>query len=172
MNHGRVELKNPDLVDILSRTDPDGKISDIIELAEKSNLILKDAVFTECNDGAKHQHVIRTGIPEPAFRRYNAGVKQGKSTTAKVVDTTGMVNRRCGTTDLSGHKPRYCDGGSYSGHNRMSDHQKVVSPSNGEQCRCGPRDREPRDNNRWRGWLKNERTDATTRPPEPTQIMT
>lgn len=86
-----LNVKNPGLVDILSRTDPDGKTSNIIELAEKSNPILKDAVFTECNDGTKHQHVIRTGIPEPAFRRYNAGVKQGKTTTAKVVDTTGMV---------------------------------------------------------------------------------
>lgn len=85
-----LNVQNPGLVDILTRTNAGGDIAQIIELAEKSNPILKDAVFTECNDGTKHTHVIRTGIPEPAWRRYNSGVKQGKTTTAKVTDTTGM----------------------------------------------------------------------------------
>lgn len=86
-----LNVKNPGLVDILTRTNAGGDIAQIIELAEKSNPIMRDAVYTECNDGTKHQHVIRTGIPEPAWRRYNSGVKQGKTTTAKVVDTTGMA---------------------------------------------------------------------------------
>ncbi|WP_316859939.1 major capsid protein [uncultured Cohaesibacter sp.] len=86
-----VGIQNPTLADVLSRTDPDGKISTILEVAEKSNPIIADAVFVECNDGSKHQTVIRTGIPEPAFRKYNQGVQPSKSTTVPVVDTTGMI---------------------------------------------------------------------------------
>lgn len=58
-----LNVKNPGLVDILTRTNAGGDIAQIIELAEKSNPIMRDAVYTECNDGTKHQHVIRTGIP-------------------------------------------------------------------------------------------------------------
>lgn len=86
-----VGIINPSLADVLSRTDPNGNISTIIEVAEKSNPILQDGIYTECNDGSKHQTVIRTGIPEPAFRRYNQGVQPSKSTTVPVVDTTGMI---------------------------------------------------------------------------------
>ena len=86
-----LNVKNPGLVDILSRTDPNGNISQVVELAALINPVVEDALYTECNDGTKHQHVIRTGIPEPAWRRYNSGVKQVKTTTAKVTDTTGMA---------------------------------------------------------------------------------
>lgn len=98
---------NPSLADVLSRTDPDGNISTIIEVAEKSNPIIADAVYQECNDGSKHQTVIRTGIPEPAFRRYNQGVQPSKSTTVPVIDTTGMIEDYCevdkALADLSGN---------------------------------------------------------------------
>jgi len=86
-----LNVKNPGLVDILTRTNADGSMPQIIELAEKLSAIMVDATYTECNDGASHKHIIRTGIPEPAFRRYNAGIKQTKTTTAKVTDTTGMI---------------------------------------------------------------------------------
>lgn len=84
-------LINPSLVDILSRTDPTGKIAPIIEMAEKSNPIIADAVYVECNDGTKHQSTTRTGIPEPAFRAYNAGVQPSKTETVQVIDKTGMI---------------------------------------------------------------------------------
>lgn len=100
-------LQNPSLVDVLSRTDPDGNISTIIEVAERTNPIIRDAVYMECNDGSKHRHVIRTGIPEPAFRRYNQGVQPSKSTTVPVEDTTGMIEDYCvvdkSLADLSGN---------------------------------------------------------------------
>lgn len=79
-------LRNPSLVDVLSRTDPDGKVSQIIEIAEQSNPILQDAVFTQCNDGTTHQHVIRTGYPEPVERKFNEFVPSVKSETAIVRD--------------------------------------------------------------------------------------
>lgn len=79
-------LKNPSLVDVLSRTDPDGKISQIIEIAEESNPILQDAVFTQCNDGTTHQHVIRNGYPEPVERQFNEFVPSSKSETSIIRD--------------------------------------------------------------------------------------
>ena len=98
---------NPSLADVLSRTDPDGNIAPIIEAAARANGIIGDATYVECNDGTKHQHVIRTGIPEPAFRRYNAGVQPSKSTTVPVIDTTGMIEDYCevdkALADMSGN---------------------------------------------------------------------
>lgn len=100
-------LINPSLIDVLSRTDPDGNISTIIEVAEKTNPIIQHAVYQECNDGSKHRSVIRTGIPEPAFRRYNQGVQPSKSTTVPVEDTTGMIEDYCevdkALADMSGN---------------------------------------------------------------------
>jgi hypothetical protein len=79
-------LLNPSLVDVLSRTDPDGKISQIIEIAEQSNPILQDAVFTQCNDGTTHQHTIRNGYPEPVERKFNEFVASTKSETSIIRD--------------------------------------------------------------------------------------
>jgi len=86
-----LNLTNPSLVDILSRTDPDGRVSTIIEAAEKMNPILADATYVECNNGTKHRTTIRTGIPTPAFRMYNETVQPSKSETMQVEDTTGMI---------------------------------------------------------------------------------
>lgn len=106
-----VGIINPSLADVLSRTDPDGNISTIIEVAERSNPLIRHAVYQECNDGSKHQSVIRTGIPEPAFRRYNQGVQPSKSTTVPVVDTTGMIEDYCevdkSLADLSGNSAAF-----------------------------------------------------------------
>jgi hypothetical protein len=102
-----LNIINPSLADVLSRTDPNGNIATIIEAAEKMNPILEDAIYTECNDGTKHQTTIRTGIPEPAFRRYNQGVQPSKSQTAQVLDSVGMIEDYCvvdkALADLSGN---------------------------------------------------------------------
>ncbi len=81
-----LNLTNPSLVDVLGRTDPQGNISTIIEVAEKSNPIIQDAVFTQCNDGTSHQQTIRTGYPEPIERKFNEFVPSVKSETAIVRD--------------------------------------------------------------------------------------
>lgn len=106
-----LNFSNPQLADIMSRTAPDGGIAEIIEVAEKSNPILKHGTYTECNDGTQHKHVIRTGIPEPAFRRFNQGVQPSKSTTAPVVDTTAMIEDYSvvdkALADLGGRAPAF-----------------------------------------------------------------
>lgn len=98
---------NPSLADILSRTDPDGNISTIIEAAAEANGIIADASYTECNDGTRHKHVIRTGLPEPTYRKYNQGIQPSKSETVPVVDTCAMVRDYCEVdkelADLSGN---------------------------------------------------------------------
>jgi len=98
---------NQNLADVLSRTDPNRQIAPIIEAAAEANGIIGDATYVMCNDGSKHKHVIRTGIPEPAFRLYNQGVQPSKSTTVPVVDTCGMIVDYCEVdkelADLSGN---------------------------------------------------------------------
>lgn len=86
-----LNIINPSLSDILSRTDPNGSIAPIIEVAEKLNPTIQHANIIACNDGTKHKRTIRTGIPEPTFRLYNQGVQPTKSQTAQVSDATGMV---------------------------------------------------------------------------------
>lgn len=81
----------PTLLDKFSREDSQKKIMKIVELMAKQNDILNDAEYQECNDGSKHKTTMRSGIPEPAWRQFNAGVQPSKSTTVPVIDTTGMM---------------------------------------------------------------------------------
>ena len=82
---------HPSLVDLLARTEGDGKFATILEVLTKQNPMLEDAYYIQANNGTKHRTTIRTGIPEPAYRRFNAGVQPAKSTVASVEDTTGML---------------------------------------------------------------------------------
>lgn len=84
-------IMNPTLKDIVDRTAPDGSIARIIEAAEISMPILRDATFIKANDGDSHQTTIRTGLPEVAERRYNQGIKQTKSTTMPVREQLAMM---------------------------------------------------------------------------------
>lgn len=84
-------IMNPTLKDIVDRTAPDGGVARIIEAAETSMPLLRDATFLMANDGDSHQTVIRTGLPELAERRYNQGIKQTKSTTMPVREQLAML---------------------------------------------------------------------------------
>lgn len=79
------------LADLRRRQDSDDQIAQIIELLAASNPILEHAIAIECNDGSSHLTTVRTGIPEPTWRRLYEGVQPTKSTTAQVRDATGMV---------------------------------------------------------------------------------
>ncbi|SRR5213593_14809 len=81
----------PTLVDLATRMEPDGSIAQIAEILNQTNEILDDVPFVECNQGTMHQTTVRTGIPVPTWRKLYGGVLPSKSTTAKVVDTTGML---------------------------------------------------------------------------------
>jgi hypothetical protein len=57
----------------------------------KSNPILDDIPWIECNSGVTHLTTIRTGIPTPTWRMLNSGVPNGKSTTKQIKAHCGML---------------------------------------------------------------------------------
>jgi len=77
--------------DWAKRKDPDGKTAQIVEVLSQVNEILDDAVVVEANSETGHKTTIRTGLPSPSWRMINQGVGNGKSTTAQVIDSIGML---------------------------------------------------------------------------------
>lgn len=82
---------HPTLLDLAKRTDPDGRISKLVELLNQQNPILDDIVFVEGNLPTGHRTTVRTGIPTPTWRKLYGGVQPTKSTTAQITDNTGML---------------------------------------------------------------------------------
>lgn len=79
------------LVDDMKRAGPDGKYEIIEVLNDTSQDILTDFMWMECNDGTKHTHSIRTGLPSLAWGALYEGIPQSKSGSQQVDDTTGFV---------------------------------------------------------------------------------
>lgn len=63
----------------------------IIEMLAQYNPAVKDATVTECNMGEEHFTSVRTGLPEPTWRKLYQGVQPTKGNTAEVKDSTGMA---------------------------------------------------------------------------------
>ena len=82
---------HPTLLDLARRTDPDGRIADIVEILNQTNEILDDMVWMEGNLTTGHRTTIRTGLPQPTWRKLYGGVQPTKSTTAQITDNTGML---------------------------------------------------------------------------------
>ena len=82
---------HPTLLDFKARLDPNDKVARVIEILNQQNEILEDMVWLEGNELTGHQTTIRTGIPEPTFRKLYGGVQPTKSTTAKIREGTGML---------------------------------------------------------------------------------
>ena len=81
----------PTITDMMSRLDPDGELSEIVEALEETNEMLDDIVFEEANNKFSHRTTVRTGLPKVTWRKLNYGVQPSKSTTAQVTDTCGML---------------------------------------------------------------------------------
>lgn len=86
-----LSIANPTLLDVAKRLDPDGKIDKITEILMEENEILDDMVWVEGNLPTGHRTTIRTGLPEPTWRKLYGGVQPTKSRTAQVTDTCGML---------------------------------------------------------------------------------
>ena len=82
---------NPTLLDVSKRLDPNGKIDSIVELMAGQNPILEDMTFMEGNLATGHKTTVRTGLPTPTWRKLYGGVQPGKSTTAQITDSCGML---------------------------------------------------------------------------------
>jgi hypothetical protein len=82
---------NPTLLDLAKRLDPNGSIADIVEILNQTNEVLSDMTWIEGNLTTGHRTTVRTGIPTPTWRKMYQGVQPGKSTTAQITDTCGML---------------------------------------------------------------------------------
>lgn len=83
------------LVDDMKRRGVDGKYNIIEVLNDTSQDILTDFMWEECNDGTKHTHGIRTGLPSVSWGALYEGIPQSKSGSQQVTDTTGFVEGLC-----------------------------------------------------------------------------
>lgn len=82
---------HPTLLDVSKRMDQNGNIAPIVEILDQNNDILDDMVWLEANQGLSHKTTMRSGIPEPAFRKLYGGVQPTKSRTIQVTDSLGML---------------------------------------------------------------------------------
>lgn len=84
--------QNPTLMDLATRAAPDGSVdSMIVEILQQEEEMLLDMAWVQGNLETGHKTTVRTGIPEPTWRRLNYGVQPSKSTTAQITDTCGML---------------------------------------------------------------------------------
>lgn len=84
-------INNPTLLDLAKRSDPSGKVEPVVELLMETNEVLQDMSWVEGNLPTGHRTTVRTGIPEPTWRRLYQFVQPSKSTTAQITDDTGML---------------------------------------------------------------------------------
>ncbi len=79
------------LMDWAKRIDDQGKIAQIINLLSQTNEILEDMLWVEGNLPTGHKTTVRTGLPQAYWRLLNQGVPRGKSTTAQITESCGML---------------------------------------------------------------------------------
>lgn len=87
-----INAGNLSLLDLTRRMDPQGRIAPIVELMERENPFLKDAIFKEGNLPTGHKYVSRTALPTVEWRNLNQGVSASKSKTDPVTETTGILS--------------------------------------------------------------------------------
>lgn len=86
-----LSVTNPTLLDLARMMDPDGKIAQIVEILNETNEILEDMTWLEGNLPTGHRTTIRTGIPDPTWRKLYGGVQPNKGATVQVTDSCGML---------------------------------------------------------------------------------
>lgn len=82
---------HPTLPDFAATLGPDNKVADIIEMLNEKNDVLDDIVTIEGNLPTGHVTNVRTGIPEPTWRKLYGFVKPTKSGYVKVTENLGMM---------------------------------------------------------------------------------
>lgn len=103
-----LSVRYPTLLDMKNRWDSNNKVSTVIEMLSQTNEILDDAAWVEGNLPTGNMTVVRTGLPAPTWRKLYGGVQPTKSTSAKVVETCGMLEAYAeidkALADLNGNK--------------------------------------------------------------------
>ena len=102
---------NPTLHDFLQALGPDDAVTDLGEILMQTNQLYEDMTWIEGNLLTGHRFGIRTGLPEPTWRRYYQGVQPTKSTRAQVTASTGMLEDYSevdkALADLNGNTVRF-----------------------------------------------------------------
>lgn len=82
---------HPTLLDLTKRLDPNGKVDALAEMLTHTNEIFEDMVWLEGNLPTGHRTTIRSGLPQPTWRKMYGGVQPTKSRTVQVTDSCGML---------------------------------------------------------------------------------
>lgn len=86
--------RNPTLADWAKRKDPDGNVSEIVEVLSETNEMLDDLVVIEGNLEVGHQATVRNTMPNVYWRRMNKGVPTSKSGTTQVTEPAAIAEGR------------------------------------------------------------------------------
>lgn len=86
-----LSANNPTLLDLAKRQDPDGQIAAVVEILNETLEVLDDMTWMEGNLPTGHRTTVRSGIPEPTWRKLYAGVQPTKSTTVQITDNVGSL---------------------------------------------------------------------------------
>ena len=84
-------VSNLTMLEHAKRTDPNGKVMQIVELLSQTNEILEDAVWKQGNLPTGERTTVRTGLPLVYWRMINQGVPPSRSTTAQVDEMCGIL---------------------------------------------------------------------------------
>lgn len=117
------------LQDMAKRLDANGKVGTIAEVLAQTNEILEDMHWVEGNETSGHKGIIRTGLPDVAWRMLNYGVPNSKSSTAQITDACGMLEAYAeidkALADLNGNTAEY----------RLSEDRAFLEAMNQELAR-------------------------------------
>ena len=86
-----VNQELPTLLDMARRTNPDGTVAQLVEMATRRNVFLQDMVWKEANNSTGHLVTSRYGLPTVAYRKFNEGIAPSKSRTRQFTETCGMM---------------------------------------------------------------------------------
>lgn len=81
----------PTLLDVSKNFGADGNPLPLAELLSQQNPILDDIPWLEANSTTGHRISVRSGYPDAALRKLNAGVSPSKNNYSDVTESMGLV---------------------------------------------------------------------------------
>lgn len=81
----------PSFMDVMTRMDPGGGLSDIAEILTETNEANDDMSWVEGNLVTGDRHTVRTAKPTVDFRRLNQGTARSKSGTAQIEEQAAIL---------------------------------------------------------------------------------
>lgn len=82
------------LVDVMLRTDPNGKIMKMVELLQKRTPLLQDAHWMQGNLPTGHKFLNRNALPSITWRKMNQGITPTKSRGTPMTEAAGQMESR------------------------------------------------------------------------------